>query len=139
MKTNIALTFGNFELELHGVIHVSKNNQYQGCIEFKSGKNITGEMVRSAIDNTIEYFGGHCTPKDIVEITSGVRRIMDCPRCIFQKGNLFLSGFEGPWPNWTEDRVQAKSYPKKYDYDIIRSCYRADPDSDLIVAVPIDN
>lgn len=76
MKTTIALTNGNFELELHGVIHVSKNNQYSGCVEFKSGKDITYEMVQSAIDNTVEYFGPDCTAEDIVEIGNGIRRIM---------------------------------------------------------------
>lgn len=60
-------------------------------------------------------------------------------RCIFQKGNLFLEGFEGPFPVWTEDRAKAKSYPKKYDYDIVRSCYKADPDSDLITSEVVDS
>lgn len=78
MKTTVQLSTGFYELEAHGPIHVTKNGNYAGCIEFAGGFGpVTDKMVQSAIDNTVSDLSK--TPEDTVAIGEAIRRIMKVP------------------------------------------------------------
>jgi hypothetical protein len=75
-KTTLVLGNDHYELELHGVIHVSKNGSYNGCIEFAGGFGpVTYKMVQSAIEHAVEYFGA-VGPETTSKVAEAIRRIM---------------------------------------------------------------
>jgi hypothetical protein len=76
-KTTLVLGNDHYNLEFHGVIHVSNRwtGSYNGCIEFAGGIGpVTYKMVQSAIENAIEYFGAVGT--DTAKVAEAVRCIM---------------------------------------------------------------
>jgi hypothetical protein len=76
-KSTLTLSSGFYTLELHGPIHVTKNGQYVGCIEFRGGFGpITYRMVQSAIDNAIEYFNPLDNIEDRIAINKAIRELM---------------------------------------------------------------
>ena len=78
MKTTVQLSTGFYELEAHGPIHVTRNGNYGGCIEFSGGFGpVTEKMVQSAITNTVSNLSK--TPEDTISIEKAIRRIMPVP------------------------------------------------------------
>lgn len=56
-NTTITIRGDRYDLEFHGVIHVTKNGQYSGCIEFDGGFGpITKQWQESAKTNAVRFF-----------------------------------------------------------------------------------
>jgi hypothetical protein len=78
MKTTLNLSTGQYELDFYGVIHVTKNGQYGGCIEFRGGTGPTQyKWVQSAIRSACDYFkSSSLNADDVAAIKAAIHRIM---------------------------------------------------------------
>lgn len=79
MQTTINIASGHYELEMYGCLHVRKNGQYWGVIEFNGGLGPVKQAWQdSAIENACKDLEA-VTPEDRAIIVAAIKKIMPVP------------------------------------------------------------